>query len=162
MTREEYDRFVAKFNAWAESENAKVAETARKMGIRTPVVKEEIFKLQDSEQIIRRANYTLEQLQSVYQMYYAMGTEQMMTMDLTREMRKEGVMDFIRLLDDEELIRRFNKMDNYQIQALISKGIIPSFIPYIDTDRYDTADAEEMLIDNGYDIDTIYEATEGV
>lgn len=61
---------------------------------------------------------------------YELALEQQLTFDLRKDERMYGILLYFEELGDEELIRWGNKASYTQLEALIAKDIIPSYIPY--------------------------------
>ena len=158
--REKYDKFVEKFNKWAEKENNMVLEAANKMGIQKPVIKEKILTYPKSDVLFNSTKSIVEIMEDMRKSEI-MGKEQMLTMDLTRNARKEGVVEFIDALGDSTLSAKIRKMDNYQIQALITKGVVPTYIPYVDEGRYTDEELIATVERDGYDIGEIINTIRG-
>lgn len=155
--RERYEKFVEKFNKWADLENNKVLEAANSMGLQKPVIKEKIQTLPSVDTLFS-LNLDTEELLNYMRGAEVMGKEQMLTMELTREKRRVGVISFIDTLGDPSLSASIRKLNNYQIQALITKDVVPTYIPYVEEGRYTKEELIATVEKDGYNIEEVQRA----
>lgn len=160
ITKEEYENFREVFNKWANEENKKVDETAERMGIKSPVIKERILPLPNYDTVVHTLeenaksnlnkfyNTTVRDMSSLSDVLlqnYNLAKEQMVTYEQRLYDRRQGVLAYFEELGDPELIKWGYTASNYELEALISRDIIPSYVPYktkYKPDQYTTEEGE--------------------
>ena len=89
---------------------------------------------------------------------YVMGKEQMATNELRLENRRAVVMDVLKELFKGQDIELPN-LTKEEVEALIAKDVLPTYIPYLDTTQKFIKGGQEYLFEifdkDGYDIDYI-------
>lgn len=145
ITKEEYEDFRKIFNKWAKEENDKVDEAAERMGIQSPVIKERIMPIPSYDDVLRTSEYNANKnLNSFYEttkrdvqsfsdiliQNFNLSKEQMVTHEQRWYDRRQGILMYFEELGDAELIKWGYTASNYELEALVTKGVISSYIPY--------------------------------
>lgn len=165
VNKEDYERFRRQFNDWVDELNERVELEAKRMGIKNEEVdrygikklpgydylveKDRVIndptiekyydfergdwvrKTQDFKQTIPSVNIALE-----------LAKEQMLTFDLRTQERMYGILLYFEELGDSELLEWGLKASYEQLEALIKRDVIPSYIAYKQSFKPDRDDID--------------------
>lgn len=165
VSREEYNKFRTEFNNWVDELNNKIENEAKKMGIKNEEVdRYGIKKLPGYDYLMKKddimndptidtfydfelgewVNKSKEFKQTIPSVNIALelAKEQQLTFDLRSQERMYGILLYFEELGDPALMEWGLNASYEQLEALIKRDVIPSYIAYKQSFKPDRDDID--------------------